>query len=237
MDYAKLRTRIKDKFTREYRKTKHTEEYTQTEKDYKKTREEIRNLELETQGLIQAFSSASLYDNLTSTLASGFEMVKESIKKQGRGRTEVTREEPDVFGLFAGTAQAIAHNTGGEASRQFEGLSYSLKKVSASRVQFKEGMARVVELIREMKNVSTEIDDSRLKILDIRQMVEAARTQEEEQRLMNSFNEETARVYDEMKKYSASPELSEIALGVTGSLRGFFGDAYDAMAENIAENK
>ncbi|KAH9386086.1 uncharacterized protein NEMAJ01_0982 [Nematocida major] len=235
MDYAKLKTRIKDKLTKEYKKTTHTETYIETEKEYKRTRESIKAMEIEMQALVQAFSSSTLYDNIASSLASGFELVKDSIKRQGRTRNEVSKEDSDVFGIFAGSALSLASNTTGEASRQFEGLSYALKKVSAARVQFKEGIARVLELIKEQKDVAVEIDDSRLKILDIRQIVESARSKEEEQKFTKDFADATAKVYDEMKNYISAPELSEISLGIAGALRGFFGDSYDAMAENITD--
>ncbi|KAI5192039.1 hypothetical protein NEMIN01_1787 [Nematocida minor] len=235
MDYAKLKTRLKDKFTKEYKKTKHTEEYTEAEKTYKRTRDSIKMMEIELQALIQAFSASTLYENLTNTFSSGLEIVKDTIKRQNKTKTEVSKEEPDVFGVFSGSALAIANSTTGEAARQFEGLSYSLKKVSASRVQFKEGMLRVIDLIKETKEASMDIDDNRLKILDIRQIIESSKTLEEEEKYKNEFTEATSRTYDEMKRYITSSELSEIALGITGSLRGFFGDAYDAMAENITD--
>lgn len=233
MDYARIKTRIKDKLTREYKKTKHTEEYIQAEKEYRRTREGIKLLEVEVMSLVQAFSSTTLYSNLTNTLATGLERVRETIKKNSR-KPDVLKEEPDVFGIFAGSAQNLANSTTGEVSRQFEGLSYSLKKVSASRVQFKEGMSRVVDLIKELKDTSEEIDNERVRLLDIRQMIEAARVEDEE-RLRSQFTEATSSIYEDMKKFSSSPELSEISLGVTASLRGFFGDSYDAMAENIGE--
>ncbi|KAI5161632.1 hypothetical protein NEAUS03_1692 [Nematocida ausubeli] len=233
MDYAKLKTRLKDKFTKEYKKTQHTGAYLDAEKEYKKTRESIKIMEIELQALQQAFTTSSIYDNITSSLASGLELVKESIKKQGRARTEVSKEEVDVFGLFAGSSLVLANNTAGEASRQFEGLSYSLKKVSASRVQLKEGINRVMDLLKELKDMSLEIDDGRLKILDLRQCIEAARSAEEEEKYKQEYTEQTSKVYEEMKRFTESPELSEIALGLAGALRGFFGDAYDAMAESI----
>ncbi|EIJ88247.1 hypothetical protein NEPAR06_0346 [Nematocida parisii] len=235
MDYTKLKTRLKDKFTKEYKKTKHTDAYLEAEVEYKKARESVKMMEMELQALLQAFTASSIYENITSSLASGFEMVKETLKKQNRQRTEVSKEEADVFGLFAGSSQALASNTKGDVSRQFEALSYSLKKVSASRVQLKDGLTRVMDTIKELKDTSLEIDDNRLRILDIRQCIESSKSAEEEEKYKQDYTESISKVYEDMKGYTQSHELSEIALGLVGALRSFFGDAYDAMAENINE--
>lgn len=235
MDYTKLKTRLKDKLTKEYKKTKHTDPYLEVEKTYKRTRDSVRMMEVELQALSHAFSSSSIYENITSSLASGFEIVKDSIKRQNRVKTEISKEEPDVFGIFAGSAVSVANSTKGDISRQFEGLSYSLKKVSAARVQLKEGISRVLDLIEDLKETAGQIDDSRLKVLDIRQNVESSKTPAEEERLKQDFTDATGRLYDEMKNYADSQELSEITVGITSALRGFFGDAYDGMAENTTD--
>ncbi|KAI5185738.1 hypothetical protein NEHOM01_1030 [Nematocida homosporus] len=227
--YSKIKTRLRDKLTREYKKTAHTEEYLKTEEEYRKTRAGIRLIEIELQSLADSFSAVSLYENITSGLYSGLEIVKDSIKRQPKEKSEAAKEDPDVFGALSVAASEVASSIRGDSADRFSDLSGALKRVSAARVQMKETLSGAVHSLRELKLEIGKIDGLRLKVLEARQVVEAARPNESE-KAQAEFVETTKEAHQAMNDLISSDELYAIANTVSGALKTFFGDAFDAMA-------
>ncbi|KAI5171976.1 hypothetical protein NEFER03_1241 [Nematocida sp. LUAm3] len=231
MDYQKIKTRLKDKLTKEYKKTKYSDEFLQTEKNYKKVREGVKLLEVELGTILEAFSTATLYENITNGFYSGLEMVKGSIKKDNKQKPVANKEEADLFGVFAMSLGNLAECTSEDVSKKFSILSLALKKTSAARFQMKDGLKNVIHVITEIKEQSKAIDETRLKLLEARQTAEAAKDEAEEERLRRSFEENCSKVLEEMNSFVSSHELSEICNGISMSLKTFFADAYDVLAE------
>ncbi|KAI5188460.1 hypothetical protein NECID01_0091 [Nematocida sp. AWRm77] len=232
MEYNKLKTRLKNKLIKEYRKTQHTEEYITAENTYKKTRESIKLIEVEMQSLMDAFSNNNIYENITTGLFSGFEKMRNTIKGTARQSKEATKELPDAFSTFAEGASAIAQSAHPSIAEKYRDLARALKVVSSARLQFRDDIAQNLNIIKEMKEKSRVIDDVRVEILDTRQLVETAKSSVEEDRLKERFAEECGRVYEQMQAFCSSKELEDIADGVSRTLRVFFGDAFDAISEN-----
>lgn len=231
MEYNRIKTRIKNKLTKEYKKTQHTEEYLGAESAYKKTRESIKLFEVEIQNLMDAFSNSTLYENIASGLYSGFEKMRETLKGAAKSPRDSTKELPDAFSTCAGCASTIAQSTLPNLAEKYNGLSHSLKKISATRLQFKDDLAQNLNIIREIKEKAKQIDDDRVDILNLRQLIESAKNSVEEERLKDQFADECKRIYDEMREFGSSKELSEIADGLARALRSFFGDAFDAISD------
>lgn len=231
MDYNRLKTRLKDKLTKEYRRTKHTEEYQAIEGRYKKTRECVRMMEVEIQVLLDIYSQTTFYENITNGLYSKLEIVKDTLKRGNRPKSDASKEETDVFGMFSATVQEMSLSTGKNVSEKYKKLAYGLKKVSAARVQMKEGLTNVLYVLRELKEQSKELDNKRLKILEIRQNIETEKNTSEQEHLKGVFQESCMQLQNEMTNYFSSVDLCEIAASITASLKNFFGDSFDAMVE------
>ncbi|OAG29938.1 hypothetical protein NEDG_01485 [Nematocida displodere] len=231
MEYNTIKTRLKDRLTKEYKKTKHTEEYLKTEAGYKKTRESIKQIEAEITTMLSSFTATTFYANITSGLYSGFEILKDKIKSQKQPKT-AAKEEQDFFGIFALSLGELASNTSGQVSKKFEDLSGSLKKISAGRVQFKESMSHNLMVIEEMKEKYKNIDGTRLRILDLRQRIESTSVDVDEEKLRREFTEECDQLYSSMRGFSSSEELIDLAFGIGNSMKNFFGDAFDALADS-----
>ncbi|KAI5179571.1 hypothetical protein NEOKW01_0034 [Nematocida sp. AWRm80] len=237
MEYTELKTRVMNKIIRGYKKTEHTQEYLSTEESYKKVREGVKLLEVEIQTMIDAFSASTIYENITSGIFSRLEMVKGTFKKNAPPKPDLSKEKFDIFGSFSATSAAMSECTSGTAAKKFDTLSNSLKKVSASRVQLKESLIQNMHVIKELKEHAKTIDKNRVKILDIRQTIESAKTPQEVESGKKEFDSECTKAYEEMQQFIASPELSEIAMGIAISLKNFFGDAFDSMAEEKESSK
>jgi len=237
MEYNKIKTRLKDKLTKEYKKTQHTEEYLSIEKTYKKTREDSKALEQEMCNLADVFSSGTVYGHLTSGLITGFEKMKETLKRGQKTKNEPGRDEPDVFGVFSGCAMNMSENTRGKVSEEYRSLSHALRRVTSARIQFKTSIQHCLEMLKDLKEKSKAIDNERVKLLDLRQMIESSKNQQEEDQLKTEFKDKSSEIYDEMLKFCESSELLEIAEGITVGLKNFFGDSFDAMSGEDIGNK
>lgn len=233
MDYSKIKTRIKNKLTRTYKKTSYNEDYLKTETQYKRTRDSVKTIEAEIKTLLHAFSAPSLYDNIASGLYGGLELVKGTLAggtDQGSPKP-AKKETEDIFGVFAISAYNMSQSVSGEASRRFSDLSSALKKVSAARLHLKDSITQNLNIISELKEKAKVIDERRIELLRQRQEIEGTKEVAEEERKKRKFVEMLDSVYSDMHEYSSSPGILEISTGVGASLKNFFGDSFDALAE------
>lgn len=232
MDYGRIKTRLKDRLTKEYTKTSHTQEYKDAEALYKSLRDKLKDVETEMAYMSKAYEPSNLYANITSGIYTGIGMVKDKIKKQDAARPEPEgKEEADLFVSMSQTVEAVAASCDEETRGEFMSLSRAMKEVSKAKNKMKRELAEKAQLLKEMKAESKRIDSERCDVLDLQQRVEAERDPPAVERMRREFENESERLLERMQNYTRAKQLKELTAGIAKAMQDFFGASFDAFTE------